>query len=202
MKHRSVRPMQVAKYGYILMSIVLCLAGLLILFAPTPQAEADGLFFGIAMLLFGAVKLVGYFSRDLFRLAFQNDLQFGILLIILGGITLFKRENVVTFLCIAYGISTVTDGLFRAKTALEARRFGIHSWWLTMSLSVLTGLMGIVIIAWPQTAIAVAQMLLGASLVLEGGLSLSVAVSMVKIIDYQQPDVIDAAFYEVQEETK
>lgn len=197
MKHRSVLPMQVAKYGYIFMSAVFCLVGLRILFAPIPRADTIGLFLGIAMLLFGVVKLVGYFSRDLFRLAFQNDLQFGILLIILGGITVSKRENAVNFLCIAYGICTVADGLFRAGTALEAKRFGIHSWFITLGLSILTGLMGVVIIAWPQTAIAMAQMLLGVSLVLEGGLSLSVAVTMVKIIDHQRPDVIDAEFYEI-----
>lgn len=195
MKHRSVLPMQVAKYGYILISIVFCLAGIRILFAPTPQIATIGLFFGIAMLVFGVIKLIGYFSRDLFRLAFQNDLQFGILLIILGSITLVKRENAVAFLCAAYGISMVAEGLFRAKTAMEAQRFGIHSWWLTMSLSVLNGLIGILIIAWPQTAIAVAQTLLGVSLIVEGSLSLSVAISMVKIIDHQKPDVIDAEYY-------
>lgn len=64
-------------------------------------------------------------------------------------------------------------------------------------LSILTGLIGIMVIAWPQTAIAMAQTLLGLSLVIEGGLSLSVAISMVKIIDHQKPDVIDAEFYEV-----
>lgn len=196
MKHRSVLPMQVAKYGYIFMSAVFCLAGLCILFAPTPRAADIGLFLGIAMLLFGAVKLVGYFSRDLFRLAFQDDLQFGILLIILGGITLSKRENAVNFLCVAYGICTVADGLFRAKTALEAKRFGIRSWYVTMALSVLTGLMGIVIIAWPQTALTMAQMLLGLSMVLEGGLSLSVAITMVKIINHQRPDIVDVEYEE------
>lgn len=196
MKHRAVLPMQVAKYGYIFISAVFCLAGVLILFAPAPQPDAVGLFFGIALLAFGVIKLVGYFSRDLFRLAFQNDLQFGILLMILGAVTLARRENVVDFICTAYGISMVADGLFRVRTSLEAKRFGIHSWWLTMSLSILNGIMGILIIAWPQTAIVIAQMLLGFCLIVEGGLNLSVAISMVKIIDHQKPDVIDAEFYE------
>lgn len=197
MKMRSALPMKVAKYGYIFVSVCFCLVGIRILLMPTPEIATIGMIFGIAMLTFGIIKLVGYFSRDLFRLAFQDDLQFGILLIILGLITLAKRENIVSFLCVAYGISMIADGLFRAKTALEAKRFGIHSWWLTMALSILTGLIGIMILAWPQTAVAMAQTLLGLSLILEGGLSLSVAISMVKIIDHQKPDVIDAEYYEV-----
>ncbi len=197
MKMRSALPMKVAKYGYILISVIFCVAGIRILVMPTPQIATVGLFFGLAMLAFGTIKLVGYFSRDLFRLAFRDDLQFGILLIVLGLVTLVKRENIVSFLCVAYGISMVVDGLFRAKTALEAKRFGIRSWWLTMALSILTGLLGITILAWPQTAITMAQALLGVSLIVEGGLSLSVAVSMVKIIDHQKPDVIDAEYYEI-----
>lgn len=197
MKMRSPLPMKVAKYGYILISIAFFLAGIQIILLPTPKIATVGLFFGIAMLAFGIIKLIGYFSRDLFRLAFQDDLQFGILLIILGLITLAKRENIASFLCIAYGISVTADGLFRGKTALEARRFGIRSWWVTMLLSVLTGLIGILIIAWPQTAIAMAQTLLGLSLMVEGGLSLSVAISMVKIIDHQKPDGVDGVIFDV-----
>lgn len=200
MKMRSSLPMKVAKYGYILISIAFFLAGIQIILLPPPKIATVGLFFGIAMLAFGIIKLIGYFSRDLFRLAFQDDLQFGILLIILGLITLAKRENIASFLCIAYGISVIADGLFRGKAALEAKRFGIRSWWVTMLLSVLTGLIGILIIAWPQTAITMAKTLLGLSLIAEGGLSLSVAISMVKIIDHQKPDVIDMEFFEIQEE--
>lgn len=196
MKMRSAVPMKVAKFGYITISIAFCLMGIWILWIPEPPVASVGFFLGIVMIVFGIIKLVGYFSRDLFRLAFQNDLQFGLLLIILGFITLAKREDVVSFLCIAYGISMVTDGLFRGKTALEAKRFGIRSWWITMILSGLTGLIGIAVIAWPPTAITMAKTLLGLSLILEGGLSLSVSISMVKIIKHQRPDIIDAEYLE------
>ena len=35
------------------------------------------------MLLFGFIKMIGYFSKDLYRLAFQFDLASGILLMAL-----------------------------------------------------------------------------------------------------------------------
>ena len=104
MKTRSTLPMQVAKYGYIAISIVFCLAGLALIIFPAPSAHTIAICLGIAMLIFGAVKLVGYFSRDLYRLAFQYDLQFGILLIIMGIIVLVKPDNMLNFLSIALGI--------------------------------------------------------------------------------------------------
>ena len=60
MKMRSVLPMRIAKYGYILLSIVFCIAGIAMLVVPTPPEKVIGNFFGIAMLVFGVVKLIGY----------------------------------------------------------------------------------------------------------------------------------------------
>lgn len=93
MKLRSVTPMKIAKYGYIAISAIFTLAGLAMIFYPTPSQSFIGIFFGIAILVFGIIKLVGYWSRDLFRLAFQYDLQFGVLLCVLGIITLIRAQG-------------------------------------------------------------------------------------------------------------
>ena len=138
MKTRSTLPMQVAKYGYIAISIVFCLAGLALIVFPALSAHTIAICLGVAMLIFGAVKLVGYFSRDLYRLAFQYDLQFGILLIIMGIIVLVKPDNMLNFLSIALGICTLVDCLFKTKIALDAKKFGIRQWWLTMGMAIIT----------------------------------------------------------------
>lgn len=200
MKLRSVIPMRVAKYGYVLLALLFCAAGIALLVLPTPPLRSIGLFFGIALLAFGAVKLIGYFSRDLFRLAFQYDLQFGVVLCVLGVVTLIRRENAVEFLCIACGVCMIAGGMFRATIAFDARRFGISGWWLTLALALLGVALGTVVTFCPLFTARVVKALLGAALLTEGVLSLSVALSMVKIIDHQRPDVIDADFYEVWED--
>ena len=98
MKMRSTAPMRVAKTGYIVMSAFFILAGIVFIVFPALSVKIIGRALGIAMLVFGAVKLVGYFSKDLFRLAFQYDLEFGVLLIALGAIVLIKPGNVMNFL--------------------------------------------------------------------------------------------------------
>ncbi len=47
---------------------------------------------GIMLILYGAIKISGYFTRDAFCLAFQFDLAFGILLMAVGVI-LIARKN-------------------------------------------------------------------------------------------------------------
>lgn len=98
MKMRSVTPMRIAKTGYIIMSAVFSSAGILFIACPELSLRILGRALGIAMILFGCIRLVGYFSRDLFRLAFQYDLEFGILLIALGAIVLIRSPNVMNFL--------------------------------------------------------------------------------------------------------
>ena len=199
MKTRSVVPMKVAKYGYIAISIIFCLVGIALIAFPAPSARTIAVFFGVAMIVFGAVWLVGYFSRDLFRLAFQYDLQFGILLIIMGAITLIKPDDMMNFLCISMGICILVDCLFKTRIAMDAKRFGIRQWWLTMGMAVITGIIGLLLAFRPSEALNVIVTLLGVSLLSEGILNLSVAVSLVKIVNHQKPDVIDAEFYDLED---
>lgn len=199
METRSVTPMRIAKTGYIVMSVVFCVVGVLFIALPARSAVVIGKALGVAMAAFGAVKLVGYFSRDLFRLAFQYDLEFGILLIALGVLVLLRTENVMDFICIAMGVAILADGLFKIQISIDSRRFGIRKWWLILALAILTGAVGLLLVFRPWESAQALTVLLGVSLLAEGILNLCVAVSTVKIVKNQQPDVIETDYYEVRE---
>jgi uncharacterized membrane protein HdeD (DUF308 family) len=190
MKMRSVLPMRIAKYGYIIVSAVFCIVGLAMILLPAAPAVTISNFFGIAMMIFGCVKLVGYFSKDLFRLAFQYDLEFGILLLALGIITLIKQGNRMDFICVSLGMCILADSLFKVKIAFEAKSFGVRVWWLTLALSILTAVMGLMLVFRPSESVRALTILLGNGLLAEGILGLSVAISLVKIVKNQMPDVI------------
>lgn len=193
MKMRSVAPMRIAKGGYVVMSAVFCIVGILFLFHPGLSVRLIGRALGIAMIVFGCIKLVGYFSRDLFRLAFQYDMEFGILLIILGVIVLIKSENVMNFIFIALGVAILTDGLFKVQIAMDARTFGIGIWWLILIFAVITGFAGLLLVFRPGESAVVLTRLLGISLLAEGILNFCVVISTVKIVKHQRPDVIEGS---------
>ncbi len=199
METRSVTPMRAAKTGYIVMSIVFCVVGVLFIALPARSAVMIGRVLGAAMAAFGVVKLVGYFSRDLYRLAFQYDLEFGILLIALGMIVLLRTNGVMDFICIAAGVSILADGLFKIQIAIDARRFGIRDWWLILLLAVVTGGVGLLLVFRPWESVQVLTVMLGAALLAEGVLNLCVALSTVKIVKNQRPDVIETEYFEVRE---
>ena len=169
METRSVASMRFAKTGYIVMSIVFCVVGVLFIALPAKAAVVIGKTLGVAMAAFGVVKLVGYFSRDLFRLAFQYDLEFGILLIALGLTVLLRTSGVMDFICVAMGVAILADGLFKIQIAVDARRFGIQAWWLILALAALAGGVGLLLVFRPWESVQALTVLLGISLLAEGG---------------------------------
>ena len=197
MDMRSVAPMKTAKIGYIVMSVLFCVLGVVLLFTPDVSALWIGRLLGIGLILFGAIKLVGYFSRDLFRLAFQYDLAFGLLLMVLGIVTLSHPGDALSFLCVMFGIPVLADGLFKIQIAMDSRQFGIRNWWLVLVLAALTCVVGVVLVFRPMTGVRALTALMGLSLLCDGVLNLSVALCTVKIVDYQRPDVIETDDYEI-----
>ena len=188
-KMRSVAPMRVAKTGYIAVSILLAVLGIVLIAWPTFSVNALGVICGILLILFGGVKLVGYFSKDLYRLAFQYDMPFGILLIILGIIMLIHPGNLASFICVVFGLSVLISSLFNIQTALDVKKFGINQWWLIFALSVIAAVWGLILVFRPSEAADVMAVLLGITLLFESAVNICTVVTSVKIVKNQHPDV-------------
>ena len=180
--------MKVAKTGYIAISATLCIFGILLIVDPTFSVSAIKTFTGVALIAFGIIKIIGYFSRDLYRLAFQYDLAFGILVLPLGIIVLVRLENLMSFISVALGICVLADGLFKVQMSLDAKRFGITVWWLVLAAAIAAGSIGLVLIFRPGNSSEALTVLMGATLLADGILSIITVLTSVKIINHQRPD--------------
>ena len=179
---RSVTPMRVAKIGYIVISLALCVFGIMLIVNPDISLAAFGVFTGVCLIVFGAVKIIGYLSKDLYRLAFQYDLAFGILMIALGIMVILEPNNVIDTICVAIGIAFLTDGLLKIQIAIDARSFGIKQWWLVLSMAILAVVVGILLVFRTAESVRTLMVLLG--------ISLTTVLTTVKIIHHQFPDKI------------
>lgn len=186
--------MRTAKIGYIAISVLLCVLGILLIAVPDFSASALGIICGILMILFGAVRLTGYFSRDLYRLAFQYDLAFGILLIVLGVMILLNPGSLMAFISVALGIYILSDGLFKIQIAMDSKRFGISEWWVILLFALLAGVCGLILMFRPGEGSRLLMIILGITLVCEGILNICTMITAVKIIKHQMPDTIEADF--------
>ena len=130
------------KGTYLIFSILSLLLGLALLLFPGISSRVICYLLGGLSLAWAAVKLIGYFTKDPYRLAFQFDLALGIFCLVLGLVLIFFSKAVLSFLPVIVGIYTVVSGVFKLQTAFEARRFGIGSW-IWMLLASETALLGI-----------------------------------------------------------
>ena len=156
-----------------------------------------GTVIGITFCAFGVIKIIGYLSRDLFRLAFQYDLAFGILVLTLGVISMVHPVNTWSYTCIAFGICVLADSLFKIQISLDARVFGIRSWWMILVLAAVAGTFGVLLVFRPSTSSNMMAILIGVSLLADGIMNLATVLSSVKIISHQVSDrAIEADYYE------
>ena len=191
MKMRSIAPMRIAKIGYVIMSLIFCLLGIGFILHADIGTRMLGTLLGIALIVFGIVKVIGYFSKDLFRLAFQYDLEFGSILAVLGIAVLVHPLRAVNLIVVAMGVLIMADAWFKARIAKDSKDFGIPDWWFIMASAIVAGLLGLLLMFRPGSSAEFLVILLGIALIAEGILNLSVAICTVKIVKYQYPDFID-----------
>ena len=195
---RSAAPVRTAKIGSIAVSSALCLLGIMLIVFPEFSTALLGIICGITLTLFGIVKLIGYFSKDLYRLVFQYDLIFGAILIAVGIVTLVNPGSVLNFICIANGLTILADGISKIRIAAESKRFGINQWWLILASAIITGIFGLILMFRPAESRRIMMILLGVTLIFEGILNFITVITAVKIIDHQQPDVIEVTEFTVK----
>lgn len=185
-----------AKVGYIALSALLCLFGLLLIIFPDTAANVAGVICAILLIAFGIIKIIGYFSRDIYRLAFQYDLAFGLLMILLGAAMFANPGSLSSFICLSLGLYILTDSLFKIQIALDARRFGVRSWMLILVSAVLAGIGGLLLVLRPTESIPVLVVMLGISLLFEGLLNLITVLTSVKVMRELRPDAIEVEYRE------
>ena len=183
--------MQTAKIGYVIVSLLLCVLGVVMIVVPDFSASLIGTLCGIMLIVFGAFKLVGYFSKDLYRLAFQYDLAFGILTLALGIIILLNPDNIMNFICVVLGVAVLADGLLKIQIALDSKRFGISKWWLILMMAIMVAFVGALLLLAPFETGSILVRVLGLSICIDGIMNLIVVMSTVRSIRRGREDVID-----------
>ena len=176
-----------AKISYMILSAVFCAMGIVLLTRSDCSMEVIGRVTGAALAAFGAVKLLGFYSKDLYRLAFQHDHVLGVLSIVLGLMLLLRHGMTESVLCLVLGVEIVTDGLFKIQTALDARRFGLNTWWLMLVLAAIAAVIGAWLVVCPYDGGRTPLLLTGVSLLAQGLLNLCVALCAIRIVPNRQP---------------
>lgn len=167
--------LKIARNGYIVMAVIFSALGIFLMVNPTEAMKIICVLAGILFIADGIIKIIGYFSRDFYCLAFQFDLGFGILMIVIGILILLRRETILRLIFVIFGLLILADALLRIQMSVEAKKFGLRLWWAILGIAVVTGVFGIILLIDPAGGAKMTVIFTGAAFLLEGLLNLCVA---------------------------
>lgn len=137
--HPHDKQTQVAKIIHIASSIIYIICGILVMSIKKFQDLEDvaSIMIAIATIIIGAASIFGYFSNDMYRLAFQSDFALGIFDVVLGILMIIKQNDSIITLCWFAGILSLLDGGNKAQVSVDGYRFGISKWYIVTIAGVL-----------------------------------------------------------------
>ena len=154
--------LKIARNGYIVMAVIFCALGIFLMANPEGAMKTICVLAGVLFIADGIIKIIGYFSRDFYCLAFQFDLGFGILMI-------------------AMGVLILADALLRIQMSVEAKKFGLNLWWAILIVAIVTGVFGMLLLIDPAGGARLTVIFTGIAFLLEGILKLCVVIYTVKL---------------------
>lgn len=157
-----------AKTGNIVSGTAFFILGVILMLYPEASLRWLSRAIGTVMLASGIIRLVGYFSKDLYYLAFQFDFALGILSILFGAILVFKPTLFISTVQIIMGVFALVNGLFALQTAMDSKKFGMRYWWILLAFSVVSSVTGLVLIISPLKTAAAVITLTGITLLIAG----------------------------------
>ena len=169
------------KAVFAVLSSLLIAMGLCLLIWPAISTAVICTVLGAVCVVYGAVKLIGYFSNDLYRLAFQFDMAVGVLTILVGGILLLHPADILLFLPMVLGLFILVDSVLRIQTSIDAKHFGMKKWWIILAVSALGAALGLLLLLRPFESGRALVRLAGATLVLDGAENLLAGLYTIKV---------------------
>lgn len=168
------------KVVFALMSVGLMAMGVCLMIWPGASVSAICVGLGVLAVVYGVVRMVGYFCNDLYRLAFQFDLAVGLLSILVGAVLLLHSDRVMAYLPILIGVFLLVDSVLRFQTAMDAKAFGMGKWWVILTAAILGAALGVWLLVRPGESAVDLVRLLGLALVIDGGENLLAGLYTVK----------------------
>ncbi len=152
-----------AKITTVVTSALLMCAGIFIVFWNDKNPEVIRFLVGIVCGLMGATRIFGYFSNDLYRLAFQTGFAEGVFGVVIGILILLTPNGLFSVFPYIAGIYVLLDGMLKLQTAIDAREFGMNNWRILILSAVAVITIGIVSLVLPSYGI-VTKRLIGIAL--------------------------------------
>ncbi|WP_130871013.1 HdeD family acid-resistance protein [Intestinimonas massiliensis (ex Afouda et al. 2020)] len=158
--------------SFVLLSILYILLGLVLLIWPATVMDVLCYLTGGILLLYGVFAIVGFCRAEVRTAGSFLTLLLGIVAAAVGAVLLLQPALFQSILTVILGLYILIDGLLNLMRALELRRMEHGGWTIYLVLSLITVVLGLVVVFRPILAGTTLVQLIGASLLYSGAADL------------------------------
>ena len=188
------------KWSYVVLSAMFLLLGIYLVVNPETSLVMICRILGAAMAVFGVMKIVLYFIREVEGVAIRFDFAVGLFCIILGALMLWRAPALTDILSVMIGLLVLVDSVFKLQVAVDSRRMGAHSWWVTLVCTVVCLVLGILLVFNPFDGKQVLTIMMGVSLIVDGVQNLCTvvyaAIFVKDVAEIDTPEDVKAAVHD------
>lgn len=156
------------KNSYIVTSLLYMVMGIILFLYPDKSLRFVCYTFGTIILLFGVIKIIGYFRDSKAGFEFRIDLMIGIVFGVVGGFLLWQSDIVISILPVVLGIYIAFDSIANIRQALALKRVGYERWWNMLILAVIMVILAAIMIFNPFGTMALTVMFIGGVFLFRG----------------------------------
>ena len=148
------------KYSLIVSALMFLLA-LFLIFRPLESLNTFIMLFAIIILVNGIIKLVQYFRTDAQMRMMNFGLAEGILSILAALIIIISSNALIAFLPIMFSIWIIVQSIITIQLSMGLKLSETKGWWVVLILSIITLILGVIIMFNPFASMAATTTVVG-----------------------------------------
>ena len=139
----------IATYGQMVIDILLFALGVYFASNPSSSTTVLGVGFGITLVIIGIYNIIKYIINMQHSPFFVAEVTYGILSAIAGIFMISNPLSLSGIITIGLGIWLILSASFKFALALQLKKFKEETWLFSLVTSILTLLIGIIVIINP-----------------------------------------------------
>ena len=162
------KKLKTIKFEIIIVSIALFVLGLLLVIFPTASQEIICKGIGVALCVWGVLRLINYFRIAGSEILGSYGLVQGVTLLAFGMFFVIKPGFIAVFLGTALAIIIIVDGILKLQYAVDFYHLESDKWWIELIGAVVMVVIGIIALLNPFSTSSALIVFIGIALMIEG----------------------------------
>ena len=172
MKKEISKNLNLITIGSILLDVLFIALGIFLVINPELSTRVSGVLIGIGLIVAGLYAIIKYVLNMDAAFIFTFELIFGILSIIAGVLVMANPLAIANFITIIIGLWFIVSAVIKGSIAMQFKNNNEETWILNLVISILTIVLGILLLTNPFSAYIVLSTYVGIMIIVYSGMDI------------------------------